>query len=101
MLSVSRLFSVTGGVTFVGMMADAPRDTGERLAAHESDLGWIKKIGGYVIAVMAAGFAAVFWQLYSLNGQVAGLAASVAARLDAQDAKLDVIAATLAALAGN
>ncbi len=72
------------------MMADNPHDTAERIATTESDLGWIKKIGGYVIVVGAAGFGAVFWQLYSLNGKVA-----------AMDAKLDAMAATLAVIAGN
>lgn len=86
------------------MMADAPRDTGERLAAHEEGLGWVKKIGGYAIAVAAAGFAAVFWQLYSLNAQVAAQDVkldAIAATLAAHGAQLEALAATLAALAGN
>lgn len=72
------------------MMADGPHNTSERIAVTESDLGWVKKIGGYVIVVGAAGFGAVFWQLYKLNATVA-----------AMDAKLDAMAATLAVIAGN
>ncbi len=105
------MFSVVGGVTFVGMMADAPGDTEKRLGKVESDVGWMKVIGAAIIA----GQVALFWQLYSLNAQVAAMdvkldaiAASVGARLDAQDAeiaamdaKLDTVLAAVAALAGN
>lgn len=48
-------------------------ETENRLAKIENDLGWIKLIGGSIVAILLAGFGYLIPLIIELNGQIGAL----------------------------